>query len=552
MGYLIRQLTITAATVTLAMLPMAANADILTAKAADATEQGTGTMSAAARAAMERGALPKSAEEVEAKAAATRAAQALGPAAAGSSAAAAPLATISGGHNFEGQFVTTSSPPDTTGAIGTGRYIELVNTRFGIYNRSTNALIGSGTLNQLAGLASTINTFDPQIIWDAQTNRFYYVNDSIVSETDNRLSFGFSKTALPNSAADFCHYTIAFGTRFPDYPKLGDSGYFLLVGVNSFNGTEPEEDGPARASRAGEFLGSDIIAISKPPAGTTCPAGTSFKINRTLNIKDTAGAFTFTPVPSNQIDTSATGYVVSRNGGLPSTKLWFRSVTKNSSTGFATFGGPRPATVASYTFPPNAPGGINSTVFLDTLDARNTQAVQSLNPDRGTFSFWVQHTIGLNGKSVVRWYEINPVPATPVVLRQGNIGSSAAFLFNAAISSDRKVRTGFASAFGDNFVIHYSVTAGGANGINPRIVAGSSVNGGAVGSFVLVKNSASPYRDFTCSTDTLCRWGDYAGANPDPVPPTTDRGVVWGANQWSAGTSTLSANWRTQVFAIRP
>jgi len=546
MGYLIRRLTITAATVGFAMLPMAVHAaDILTVQAADPTEQGTGS------AAM-RGALPKSADEVEAKAAATHASQALGQASGGSSAAAGPLATISGGHNFAGQFVTTSSPPDTTGAIGTTRYIETVNTRFGIYNRSTNALIGSGTLNQLAGQASTVNTFDPQIIWDAYTNRFYYVNDSIFTEgTDNRLSFGFSKTASPNGAADFCHYNLNFGTRFPDYPKLGDSAYFMIIGVNAFNGTEPEEERPAQAQRAGEFLGSDIIAVSKPPSGTTCPAATTFKANVLHNIKDTAGNAVFTPVPANQIDASSTGYVVARNGSLPSTKLWFRSITRNSSTGFAVYGGPRGATVASYTFPPNAPGGVNSTVLLDTLDARNTQAVQSINPDRGTFSFWVQHTINVSGRSAVRWYEINPVPATPVVLRQGNISGSA-FLFNAAISSDRKVRTGFTSAFGDNFVIHYSVTKGGSTGINPRIVAGSSVNGGAVGSFVTLKTSASPYRDFTCSTDTLCRWGDYAGANPDPVPPTTDRGVVWGANQWSAGTSTTSANWRTQIFALRP
>jgi hypothetical protein len=538
MNHLVRQLTITAATLAFAVLPVAAQADVLTAKAADPTEQGAGTMSVAARAAMQRGALPKSADEVAAKAAATRAsAEALGPASGGSSAAAGPLATISGGHNFVGQFVTTSTPPDTTGAIGTTRYIQLVNTRFGIYNRSTNALIGSGTLNQLAGLAATVNTFDPQVIWDPQTNRFYYFNDSIFSSSDNRLSWGFSKTSSPNTAADFCHYTTAFGTRFPDYPKLGDSAYFLIVGVNSF---------------APGFVGSDIIAFSKPAAGTTCPAGSSFKINRTVNIKDSFGNQIFTPVPANQIDTSATGHVVARNGGLPSNRLWFKTVTRHS-TGFAVFGAPRAATVATYTAPPDAPGGINSTVFLDTLDARPTQAVQSLNPDRNTFSFWVQHTIAFGSVSAVRWYEINPLPATPVVIRQANIAASPAFLFNAAISSDRRVRTGFTSAFGDNVVVQYSVTRGGASGINPRIVAGSSLSGAALGAFVVLQNSASPYRDFSCGgADTNCRWGDYAGANPDPVTSTTDRGVVWGTNQWSNGTSTAQANWRTKIFALRP
>jgi len=307
-----RRLTLTAAAVAFCALPMAAYADVLVAKAADPTEQSDGTMSAAARAAMVRGALPKSAAEVSAKAAATSASeQALAAAPLAPSGAAAgggsegPLATVFGGLNFAGQFNATSTPPDTTGAIGTTRYIELVNTRYGIYNRTNGALINSGTLNQLAGLASTVNTFDPQIIWDAQTNRFYYVNDSIFcgggpcGAEDNRLSWGFSKTASPanGTSTHWCKYTTAFGARFPDYPKLGDSQHFLIVGVNSF---------------APNFVGSDIISFSKPPAGTTCPAGSSFKINRVTNLIDS-----FTPVPSNQIDLSATGYVVARNLGLP-------------------------------------------------------------------------------------------------------------------------------------------------------------------------------------------------------------------------------------------
>ena len=41
------------------------------------------------------------------------------------------------------------------------------------------------------------------------------------------------------------------------------------------------------------------------------------------NLVDSNGAKVFTPVPANQIDTSATGYVVARNGTLPSNNLCF-------------------------------------------------------------------------------------------------------------------------------------------------------------------------------------------------------------------------------------
>ena len=391
-----------------------------------------------------------------------------------------------------------------------------------------------------------MNTFDPQIIWDAQTNRFYYVNDSIFSASDNRLSFGFSKTASPNNGTtDFCHYTFPYGAEFPDYPKLGDSQHFIIIGVNTF---------------APSFIGSDIIAISKPPAGTTCPAFDSFKTGVKSDIRDNAANQTFTPVPANQIDTNGIGHVVTRNGGLPSTKLWFYNVRRNPGpgpdTGLPIFGNARGLTVPSYTFPPDAPAGIGTLRKLDALDARPTQAMQSINPDRGTFSFWVQHTIGAAGSAVsgIRWYEINPVPAAPVKLLHGNIFRGGTFLFNAAISSDRKVRTGVASQFGDSFAIHFSVTKSTAPGINPRIEVASSFNGAPLGAAAVIKSSPGPYVDFSCggATDT-CRWGDYAGANPDPAPPADTRGVVWGTNQWGSGSvSTAQANWRTQIFALRP
>jgi hypothetical protein len=551
-----RRLLLLGAAATLLIIPNVANAQsagdsVGTIEVASPRLRGDGTMSAAAAAAMNRGALWLDADRAL-KRTANRAASrsGVGPLlpselaqVGGSRKRNAPI--VVSALNFAGQTDSGSTPPDTTGAIGTTRFIQLVNRRFGIYNRSTGALISSGTLNTLAGLASSVNSFDPQIIWDRSTNRFYYVMDSVFSSTNNKLAFGFSRTSSPsNGTTDWCHYTYTplDAARFPDYPKLGDSRYFIIIGVNSF---KPN------------FVGSDLIAISKPPSGSTCPMEI-FKAGTVLNLRDTANAQVFTPVPANQVDTSSTGYVVARNLALPSTRLWFYNVTRNSSTGFPIFGGPRGVTVTSYTVPPDANQPPNNPPFgynplLDTLDARPTQAVQGVNPDRGTFSFWTQHTIKHPTQNVaaVRWYEINPAPAVPVILRTANVQSNTAHLFNAAISSDR---TG--SAFGDSFVVQYSVSS---STISPRIVAGSSFSGGAL-SFLLVRNGVGPYRDFSCPNagDPFCRWGDYSGATPDPLPPRNrprlDRGAVWGTNQFSgvANPSAATANWRTQIFNLQP
>jgi hypothetical protein len=539
-----RRLVLLAAATALGILPFIAHAQDITISEADPSLQGDGTLSAAAAAAIARGRLRAGPADIELKAAVNRAhrAQTMAPSApaadAGGPETRKPV--IVGGHAFAGQSGINSSPPDTTGAIGPTRYIQLVNREVRIYNRSTHATIGNGTLNQLAGMASTVNSFDPQIIWDPTTKRFYYAMDSIVSSTDHKLSFGFSRTASPsNVTTDWCHYVVNYGTPFPDYPKLGDSRYFILIGVNTFNPN---------------FIRSDLVAIGKPGKGTTCPSAGSLAFGTKLDLRDTANNQVFTPVPANQIDTNTVGYVAARNLTLPSTSLWFFGVSRNKTTGAPVFGSAKRAVVPSYTTPPDATQP-TFTQVLDTLDARPTQAVQAINPDRSTFSFWVQHTInnGTNNRAVVRWYEINPVPAAPVVLRTGIIGSqSNTHYFNAAISPDRRV-DGTTVAFGDSFVVNYNVSSK-ANNISPRIVAGSSFNGGAL-TFALVKGGVGPYRDFTCpNAGNLCRWGDYAAATPDPRPVAGNRGQVWGTNQYSglANPPSGGANWRTWIFDHQP
>ncbi|HVQ89262.1 MAG TPA: hypothetical protein VMT88_13885, partial [Actinomycetes bacterium] len=103
------------------------------------------------------------------------------------------------------------TPSDSTGAIGTTRFIETVNAKVGIYDRA-GALVNSDSLSNF-WQESGNNNFDPQIMWDAKTKRFYYAGDSVASATDNRLAYGFSKTASPNNAtSDWCHYQVGYGS----------------------------------------------------------------------------------------------------------------------------------------------------------------------------------------------------------------------------------------------------------------------------------------------------------------------------------------------------
>src|SRR5205823_14829147 len=136
---------------------------------------------------------------------------------------------------------------------------------YGIYDRA-GTLLAEDSLDGLTG-HPLFDLTDPQIIWDPATQHFYYV---VLDFADNTLAWGFSKNDSPSSnRGEWCRYTADFGygSSIPDYPKLGDTADFLLVGVNVFKAN---------------YVQSDVDWIAKPPPGpvTTCPAQGSFALGK--------------------------------------------------------------------------------------------------------------------------------------------------------------------------------------------------------------------------------------------------------------------------------
>jgi hypothetical protein len=446
-----------------------------------------------------------------------------------------PLApSLVSGKSWQGINNNNASPPDETSAVGTSRYIELINSNFAIYNKTSNTPISTGSINSLAGAAASDDVFDVQIIWDPTTSRFYYAADQVVSSTNNRLAYGFSKSASPSGPADWCKYSIGFGATFPDYPKLGDNRYFGIIGSNLYNSSDV-------------FQGSDLLAVSKPPAGTGCPAASSFKLGDAFPLMINATDRAFTPVAANEIDTQGPGWAVARSRPLPATQLSLFKVTRNATTGNPIIQSTgTPVTVPSYTVPPNAPqqGSVNQ---LDTLDARPTQGVAAVDPAHSsTFAIWTQHTINVGGRAAVRWYEINPAASS--LLQSGTASSASRFLFNGAISPNRRVN-GATQTGGNAMVMNFDSSS---TTTFPGIRMVSKIGAGAQSGAVVVKNSPGPLSGFGCSSGSqTCRWGDYAAATPDPS--TSNR--IWQVSQFAVGSGSGTsgpATARTWNFVATP
>jgi hypothetical protein len=484
------------------------------------------------------GALPLRVPDPAAYAAAKAAANAASTRLAHASGTASDALSPTLPRNWAGLRDTADAPADSTGAIGTSRYIELINSQAGIYSRTSNTPLASGSLLNITGCftsACTDSVFDPQIIWDPGTSRFYYATDDIVSSTENLFTFGFSTSSTPTlSASSWCRYGLNFGSTFPDYPKLGDTKDFLLVGTNFFNGSS--------------FAGSGITWITKPGAGSTCPAVSTFHFGTVSPIKNANGTEAFTPVPSQQADPNSTGWVVARPVSLPATFLTLFKVTKGTSGAVISATGTS-LTVSSYGVPAAAPQpGTN--FKLDTLDGRNTQATLAVDPAHGgVTALWTQHTVFGGAGAQVRWYEINP--ATHSLIQHGTISSSTAFTFDGAVSSDRRVN-GTSHMFGGDAV--FTVVQSSST-LRPTIDVASKIGTATISGLRVVATSAASDTGFDCmNTSNVCRWGDYAAVTPDPASSTTaSRGLVWGSSMLgAAGGSSSSAGWTTRNFSVSP
>jgi hypothetical protein len=435
----------------------------------------------------------------------------------------------------EGADVT---PPDATGAIGPNDYVEVVNNEVAAYARASLTLVNPPV--SLSTFTKGTAACDPQIKYDLQTSRWFYVAIRCDETTSNELYLGFSKTSDPTDfstakGGGWCGYKYPFGAVLEDYPKLGLDSLHVIIGTNAFKVTAPFT------------FTAHIFSLPKPGSGeiATCPAtaptlSTFGSLSEPLRTS-VASHIASTPEPATVADNSPNGYVVASDEAEPfsgkgkNIMMWRVAGTATAPT-LVPLGAPA---VPEFTLPPNVPQP-GTADKIDSLDSRLTQAVAATDPSAGgAEAVWTQHTVAGGAGSVVRWYEL--VPSTVTVKQIGTIAEPSKFVFNGAI----------APTVSGGAVINYNTASSTAL---VQIMAQSRIASaptGAMNTPILLRLSAAIDADFSCASQTAeefpCRWGDYAGASVDP----TNGNVVWGTNQVNGPTPTEhQAQWATQNFAL--
>jgi hypothetical protein len=482
----------------------------------------------------------------EAKASANlRAARRAAAAGAGGTVAEARPARL--GATFEG-IRDVNVPPDETGAIGRDRYVEVVNSRFGVFDRAGN-LLGDGSLVDLTGAVGGDFISDPQMMFDPVTDRFYYAvyenrNHAVANQPG--IAWGFSTTASPGSAADWCRYFLQFdypgSLTFPDFPQLGMSRRHLFIGANRFGIFD------------GGFRGADLLWVAKPSSGPSCPPQEQFETGIQEGLLDANGGMAFTPIPARDLESDAPGWVLSTifPGG---DHLNVYSMELDPVTGgIEGVAPPKALPVAPYSIPADAQQAGTTAAgepapLLDTLSGKLTQAYAAVDPRFGHVAIWTAHTVFGGAGSEVRWYEIDPAGIR--LDQHGVVSDPQLYTFYGTIAPDRAI-VGSKHRFGSAMVLGFDRSS---SSRDVEIAMISKVGRKPQTSPLVITSSPGPNVDSSCVTSGrgACRWGDYSGASPDPVLSSGPVGEVWLTNEWNVASVTDDdLDWRTWVWAAAP
>ena len=163
--------------------------------------------------------------------------------------------------NIAGQSATGFRPMDPSGASGPNHYVQMINsTTFKVYNKTTGAVLLTGTLGNLWSPA-TANNGDPIVMYDKAADRWFLAQFG--SSSDKKIFIAVSTTSDPTGS----YYTYTYTSPiFPDYLKFSvwADGYYMTSNQSTqkvfcFNRAE---------MLAGNSGARSIYTNFSPPNGT--------------------------------------------------------------------------------------------------------------------------------------------------------------------------------------------------------------------------------------------------------------------------------------------
>ena len=487
------------------------------------------------------------------------------------------------GVSFEGIDISRGCgsclPPDTNGAVGPNHYVQMVNTSFAVFDKTTGAVIKaptkinqlwSGTTGQPACKAN--NDGDPIVIYDQLADR--WLLSQFTASASPSYAECIAVSTSPDPAGTYYLYEFDESpTVFNDYPHIGiwPDAYYMTT--NEFPPNSETNSG------AGAFAFERAKMLAGQPArfvyfDETCAAPSAF-------------------TPSGQNPTSLEGRALPPAGAPnyivetdipPTAPLGATSAVMSIWKFHVDWTDPTKSTLGSGSIAPVAVGGglfkgtaCQPDFVIPVANFVPAQCVYGQGPNcvpekivagvhaatldtlgdrimfRATYrnfgdheSLVLHHTVVTAAdtptgatRTGLRWYEVRNLSTTPTIYQQSTFApldpTNPLWRFMGSPAMDHVGDIAIAySASGPNYFpsLHYAGR-----------LAADPVN-------ELTQGEAVMFTGLGIQGFPLNRWGDYSAMTVDP----TDDCTFWYTNEYADTTATgdlIAVKWRTRIGSFK-
>jgi hypothetical protein len=411
--------------------------------------------------------------------------------------------------NFDGVGANGSYPPDTDGDVGLSHYMQVVNTRFAVYDKNGNKLMGpSNNSNIFNGLPHNTNDGDAILLYDENADRWLFSQFALPNYPNGPFYENVAISQTNDPTGTWYRYQFTF-TDMPDYPKLSVwvDGYYMTIRRFS--------------SGAGNWLGPAAVAMdrAKMLVGDQSASMVMFTLPSSSEGPQAADCDSDFPAMGTPCPI---GYLTSTT-----VKLYDFHVDWTT-PGNSTF-------VNNYTIPIAMFGTLSGNAIpqkgtSQKLDAMSGRRIMFRMPYRkftGYSSMLINTTANIGGIAGIRWMELRNISSAWSLYQEGTYAPGDGlhrWMGSIAMDADGNIALGYSISSSTMYpsIRYTGRMAGDPLGLM-TIAERGIINGGG------------------SQTNTDGRWGDYSAMAPDP----SEVGKFWYTQEYYSTTS--AANWKTRV-----
>lgn len=429
------------------------------------------------------------------------------------------LSTSTITQNFDGVGALGLAPPDPSGDVGPNHYVQMVNTRTQIWNKSGISLLGpvnnSTFWAALGPPFSTTNSGDPIVLYDDMADRWMVSQFCLPNGLNPPYYELIAVSTTPDPTGTYIQYAYSF-PALPDYPKFGvwPDGYYMSAGA--FNSSSI-------------FLGNYVVAFNRSAMLTGGVASMIYFLKTStyaLLPSDCDGV----PPPSGTPNYFLTSY---NWFGLNNTLFIYQFHVDFGTPANSTFTGP-----LSLATP--VVNDLSSNITVPQLGTTNRLAnLGSIPMNRLQYRNFGDHqamVVCMTGnvgsdRAGIRWWELRKTSGDWSIFQEGtHAPTDALHRWMGSVAMDA------------NGIIALGYSISGTT-IKPGIRYTGRFPNDPPGVMTFAESEIQA--GLGSQTGILYRWGDYTQMTVDPTDPYT----FWYTNEYLPSDGTY--NWKTKIAAFK-